>query len=216
MLLSSLGNILSARFGKPLRVLLGRRKLRSIIEAKLGRVTQFQGENTRLEIRLIPASEMEHPRRYDPIFWTAFSKPIQEQKVRWIDPVGSFNFVDLEISESTPPGYLNIGAELIPSTELSRPIRDAQIKNSIQHWCSAAGLDPASFGAREILRAERNNDRKIDNQNRGQVAASGPDPLNTNSLQIRVQALINFIDAVPEGEQSKFSLPLDLIRRFVS
>jgi len=92
--LATLGHLLSAHFQKPLRNILGDRKLRTIIEgAGYGRLL-VDGVAHALTARLSGEANPSLALRYDPVFWAAFAKPPPEGKQRVVYPRRPFNLVD--------------------------------------------------------------------------------------------------------------------------
>jgi hypothetical protein len=208
-LLSTLGNVLSKKFERPIRDILGETKLRTIIERYLGNEVQFQGGNSRLEVRILPVE----PHRYNRKFWTAFSKPVLSGRRRWIEPNYPFNFHDYEDGEEPPKGYLHIESSLVPAPEIPKDDRDVKIREIIQSWCAGVKRPAFDFSITPETKPVRRTPETGNAERNTQPFVKTK--VESGIIHYRVDALIKFIDAIPEAERSRYSLPLDLIRRFV-
>lgn len=207
VLLSNLGILLGKKFGS-LKDSLGRRKLKTVLEKQFGANVLFSGDSSRLEVQLVTPTTLPQPKRYDPAFWAAFSKPIPSATERWFCSSRPFDFKDIAPDEAVPEGWLKIDPSSVPSSDMVRAEREAFIESSILKWCSSAGRSPMEFA----MSSERRT-AKTQQENSTFLAEKSNNPASNTPT---AEALLKFIDTIPEAEQSNFSLPLDLIRRFLS
>lgn len=200
LLMSTLGSRLSRRFSKPLREILGNRKLKSLIESSLGSRAAMTGSLSKIEVRLLDDAEVPQPRRYDPTVWAAFAKPITSGKlVRGIDVAPPFSFDDFSQLSEMPLGWKVIPTSAIPPSELAKDERELLIKESILNWCLDQGVDPQSLN----ITGRQKNSKPNDVAHKVLVDDD------------RRAALLRFIEAVPASERGRFNLPLDLIYQFL-
>lgn len=200
LLMSTLGSRLSRKFAKPLREILGNRKLKSVIESSLGSRAAMTGSLSKIEVRLLDDAEVPQPRRYDPTVWAAFAKPITPGKsARGIDVSPPFGFDDFDELGDVPHDWKVIPTSIIPPSELEKIEREPLIKDAILKWCLDHNVDPQSLN---VTGRQRN--------------AKPADVVSRNSIEDdRRAALLSFIEAVPASERGRFTLPLDLIHQFL-
>lgn len=195
LLLSRLGFELRRELGDNFRVLLGSKRLGDVLRQYVGSRALFDGHGSEMKVRLLPKIETQRAPiiHFEPRFWAAFSKPIRPPSTqRWLQTEHPFQFEDLQSGESAPAGWMEVQASRIPSVALPTSERSSAIIESIGAWCAANRLDPEQFRQRARQRAQ---------------STSPPSP--------GVLALRALVDAVPENERAKFSLPLDLISRLL-
>jgi len=198
--MSALGLKLSSYFSRPLREILGDRKLKAIIEKQLAARIRLIGSLSKIEVRLVPEAAMIHPRRYDPTFWAAFSKPLTAGKsVRALCPNSPYDFDDYTDRSEVQAGWKTVELPDGLSSELQKSDREQIIKDAILKWCLKNNFDPSRFSISSKARAPR-----------GENSARSP-----TSDDTRVVALLKFIENIPEEERQKYTLPIDLIYLFL-
>jgi hypothetical protein len=193
--LAAVGNRISSLIGTPLRQVLQGRKLRTILEAVVRNKVIFEGTPSEVKVRLASAPIADtQPIRFNSVFWAAFSKAIPLARKRWLRLTGYISFED-RLEEAEPmSGELEVGAEYIAPHSLSRSERDVAIVEQIKRWCAANNLQPEAF------------------RQTAQLESTAPISPIINPGQ---DAIIRMIEAIPELERSRYSLPLDLLHRLL-
>ena len=87
--------------------------------------------------------------RYLPAIWTAFNKPLEEDKERFLSPSEPFFFLD-EIPSNKPAGFKDISRDYI----LGFKSDQTAISNNIRKWATENNFDIERFLAKQ------SNDRK--------------------------------------------------------
>jgi hypothetical protein len=192
--LAQLGTQLAAIYTRPLKQVLGPRRLRTLLEQQLSSQIIFEGEPSSLSVRAAASSATlgGQPIRYDKRVWDAFSKQIPPGQIRVLQIERPFSYRDI-----ADPSYEPVESEglverdLIPSGPLPRSERDAKIAANIKSWCDTHGQPLSKF-----------RDTSRDEPKRPTLASAQG-----------AEALLNLIEHVPAAERGKFRLPLDLIYR---
>jgi hypothetical protein len=207
MSLAALGQQLSRHFERPLRAVLGRRKLLPILRDQLGTSIQIDGESgsERATLKQGDGADRHSGKiKFDPAVWAAFAKPILDGKQRWISVQKPFEFDDLDEGSEHPPGRVEVPSTMIPAQELGRPERDSQIISNIGLWCQQHSLVPAELAAVPKQRAPAQRTSLSSLAGREASSSKG------------VSALRALLEAIPAAEQAQYSIPLNLVGRLLS
>jgi hypothetical protein len=207
MTMASLGQLLSRTFEKPLRSVLGRRKLLPVLREQFGNTIQITGDSGSEIATLVEGEGASHVGtriQFDPAIWAAFAKPIAEPKRRHISLRRPFDFDDIADGAPIPPGTVEVPKTRIPDEKLERPERDALIVSNITAWCEEHNLSPHDCAAAPKQRSHSHRTLV------GLAVDHGP---NTSKGLVALKILV---EAIPQQEQAQFSLPLNLIGKLLS
>lgn len=190
--LSRLGVLLSSHFKRPIRSILGRHKLRSVLEDSVGDKLTFEGQGANITVSLAGGTRsLNKNLRFDPVVWAAFSKPFDGHNARYLKITRPFEFsFD---SASLPHNEIaEITTDDVADPLLPKPERDRQIIHLLDQWCARNSIQPSLF----LL---QKNDKTF------------MPGRNGNNDSQAIAALRAFISAIPEKKRGDYSLPLNLI-----
>jgi hypothetical protein len=193
--LATLGHRLSAYFHKPLRDILGDRKLRTIIERTGNGRVLVDGPANALRARLFSGgSNPGLGLRYDPAIWAAFAKPTFEGRQRVIKPRRPFSMAD---HPDGPPveGWIAVDHNLIPATDMSKVEREDAIKRSIIAWCEKNSFEPDQFTDLQV-----------------RTPASSARPLHSSTTPTQIaNHILSLLELIPPNKRATLMISLEMV-----
>lgn len=131
---------------------------------------------------------------FDKAVWAAFAIPIERDRRRYLSKEMPFRFVDLSEGDPAPPNTFEIPRVLIVSRDIPRhdPVRKTNVLRNIQRWIEEEQLEERLF-----LQKKEGLGEQADLQKAG------------------VDALLRFIEVVPESERARISIPLDILKKII-
>lgn len=195
--LSRLGQDLRKEFGASFKPALGVRSLGDFVSEHLGDKYEVWGKGPYKRVGEIGSAAhdviMKPRQKFQDAVWEAFSTPLPDGHLRWID-IGPPLTV-LHNADRPSESAIGITSEFIILDSLPRQ-RASDITASIKRWAEthAVALDALQDG-------EPN--KKTVSANRETAPLEG------------LEALRRMISVIPEAERSQYSLPMNLLGRLL-
>lgn len=192
MSLARLGQLVGKRESVSIRATLGSKPLSQLLRESFGDRLNITGEGAEIEVS-IATNSTPLKRRYDASVFSAFSKPLEPGRRRWLRTVQPYKFYDA-VDPVADPTAREIPASFIVSEEPDRQLKADKAEAAIARWTAEHGLDSTNYLKPLKIRSE--------------LARAG-------DSHPGLEALRSIVAAIPPGERKDLTLSLDLIAKLI-